>query len=159
MRSLSTLLLLLAVNPGECFPSLVKDRDDKISPPQSPSESEAIPLAPAPLPDSDSSTKTPSSCNYGWPTLLAPIVAISRAPTRRPTVQSRHHQLGRIQRPPRRHTFIYGTSSACRDVATAVQWILDACTVEGEVAGQSPAFRNGDLIVVVQQGIYLNLTA
>ncbi|KAK6856358.1 hypothetical protein PG995_006545 [Apiospora arundinis] len=52
-----------------------------------------------------------------------------------------------------------GATSACRDVAKGVQWILDKCTRDGQVAGQAPAWGNGDLLVVVQQGTYLNLTA
>ncbi|KAF8838063.1 hypothetical protein BDN67DRAFT_982806 [Paxillus ammoniavirescens] len=40
-------------------------------------------------------------------------------------------------------------SSACRDVATAVQWIFTYCNVGGEVGGSDAAYGNGDLIVSV----------
>ncbi|KAK8023519.1 hypothetical protein PG993_011585 [Apiospora rasikravindrae] len=45
-----------------------------------------------------------------------------------------------------------GTSSACRDVARGT-------APENLVAGQTVAWGNGDLLVVVQQGTYLNWTA
>ncbi|CEJ93333.1 hypothetical protein VHEMI08926 [[Torrubiella] hemipterigena] len=44
-----------------------------------------------------------------------------------------------------------GTSSACRDVANGVLWVLDHCTrnEEGNVAGFQAAYGNGDLKVSV----------
>lgn len=185
MRSLSTLIPLLATTPGECLPSLFKHGDDKTTLPHSPWKADDSPLGPAPLiTDSEPHTKTPSSCNYGWPTLLAPIVSVQACqdylagPEAAANCAVPPPPIGEDPKaPPPAYgsrllcrqpdntvvmgaTFnIFGASSACRDVATAVQWILDACTVEGEVAGQSPAFGNGDLIVVVQQGMNLTLTA
>ncbi|KAK8068609.1 hypothetical protein PG996_007721 [Apiospora saccharicola] len=134
--------------------------------------------------------KTPSSCNYAWPTILAPIASVQscqdylEAPDMQatgdcsvPPPPINENPKGAPPPPPPAFgsrvlcrqsdntvvmgaTFdLYGTSSACRDVATGVQWILDQCAVEGQVAGQTPAYGNGDLIVVVQQGVYLNLTA
>ncbi|KAH9475647.1 hypothetical protein JR316_0011202 [Psilocybe cubensis] len=40
-------------------------------------------------------------------------------------------------------------SSACRDVATAVQWIFTNCNVGGRVGGADAAYGNGDLVVGV----------
>ncbi|KAK8074353.1 hypothetical protein PG994_005252 [Apiospora phragmitis] len=127
-----------------------------------------------------------SSCNYAWPTILAPRAA----------AQACHDHLAAanesdcsVPPPPQPETpdgptppafgsrvLCYekdssdaivmgatfkptGTASACGDVAQGVQWILDSCTVDGQVAGSAPAWANGDLLVVVQLGDYLNLTA
>ncbi|KAF9223912.1 hypothetical protein BS17DRAFT_767105 [Gyrodon lividus] len=38
-------------------------------------------------------------------------------------------------------------SSACRDVATGVQWVFTYCNVGGEVGGSAAAYGNGDLIL------------
>ncbi|KAH9475652.1 hypothetical protein JR316_0011209 [Psilocybe cubensis] len=40
-------------------------------------------------------------------------------------------------------------SSACKDVATAVQWIFTNCNVGGRVGGADAAYGNGDLVVGV----------
>ncbi|KAF8841805.1 hypothetical protein BDN67DRAFT_900721 [Paxillus ammoniavirescens] len=40
-------------------------------------------------------------------------------------------------------------SSACRDVATAVQWIFTYCNAGGQVGGSDAAYGNSDLIVGV----------
>lgn len=186
MHILSIFFFIVAATPGKALPSLGRDRDgdDKTSPSHSPSEAEASPTGPALLIiDGNPHTKTPSSCNYAWPTLLAPIASVQacqdylggpdaasdcsippppvgedpNAPA--PTFGSRVLCQQTDNTVVMGATFNNsGTSSACRDVATGVQWVLGACAIEGQVAGQAPAYGNGDLIVVVQQGMYLNLT-
>lgn len=51
-----------------------------------------------------------------------------------------------------------GTASPCADVARAVEGIITACSVDGQVAGQDAAYGNGDLLVLVQHGYYYNDT-
>ncbi|KAK7973496.1 hypothetical protein PG988_007630 [Apiospora saccharicola] len=151
MHSLSTFLLLLAINPGESLPSLVTNRANMMSPPHSPSKSDASPLGPAPstiIEGGNPHAKTPSSCNYAWPTILAPIASVQscqdylEAPDMQatddcsvPPPPINENPKGAPPPPPPAFgsrvlcrqsdntvvmgaTFdLYGTSSACRDVA------------------------------------------
>ncbi|KAK8103291.1 hypothetical protein PG984_016437 [Apiospora sp. TS-2023a] len=171
MHLSSVFLLMLAIAPGESRPS----RDDKISPSHSPLESDTSPLGRAPLiidSGNPPQLKTPSSCNYAWPTILAPIASVQscqdylEAPDMQatgdcsvPPPPINENPKGDQQPPPSAFgsrvlcqqsdntvvmgaTFnLYGTSSACHDVARAMQWILDQCAIEGQVAGADARVR------------------
>ncbi|KAK8070372.1 hypothetical protein PG997_010575 [Apiospora hydei] len=149
-----------------------------------------------PAPDDGPRTRTPPFCNYAWPTVFARLdevqachdglAALDDTPCPVPPPPSGSGGDGNSgpDPPATFGTGVFcrdqsgqsivmgvtfkaaGTSSACRDVATGVQWILDNCPADNPeiapsnlVAGQTAAWGNGDLIVVVQQGTYLNWTA
>ncbi|KAF9523321.1 hypothetical protein CPB83DRAFT_910754 [Crepidotus variabilis] len=52
------------------------------------------------------------------------------------------------------HETAGATSSSCRDVALAVQWLFINCNQGGRVGGRAVANGNGDLVVEVQRSPY-----